>query len=390
MSDSSSVPAGRRDGNVQFFDLSAQHAGLRDELLAAMARVLDSSRFILGEEVDAFEREIAAFLGVRHAIGVSSGTDALLASLMALGVGPGDEVITTPLSFVATAAVVARLGARPVFVDVAHGGFEIDPARVAAAVGAATRAIVPVHLFGRGADVTPYLDAGAPVVEDAAQALGASLGGAAAGARGALGCFSFFPTKNLGALGDGGLVVTADDGLARVVRSLRAQGQVERHHAARVGGNFRLDALQAAVLRVKLPRVDTWTERRRAHAETYRALLAAAGVATSADEASRGRGVSLPDGGPGRHVYNQFVVRTSRRDELRAALGARGIGTEVYYPRPLHLHEAFARLGHGHGDFPHAEAAAREALALPIFPELDEAAIALVCGAITEHFLGAR
>ncbi len=369
-----------------FFDLSAQHAALRDELLAALARVVDSSRFILGEEVEALEREVAQVVGVEHAIGVSSGTDALLASLMALGTGPGDEVVTTPLSFVATASVIARLGARPVFADVERGSLCLDPARAAEVVRGATRAILPVHLFGRCVDVTAYAALGVPVVEDAAQALGASLEGVSAGARGALGCFSFFPTKNVGALGDAGMVVTADARLARITRELRSQGQRARHHAAVIGGNFRLDALQAAALRVKLPHLGAWTEARRRNARAYRALLEQAGVATSLEEASRGHGVALPDEGPGVHAFHQLVVRVARRDELQRALSAAGVATEVYYPRPLHLHDAFASLGHREGDFPEAEAACREGLALPIFPELPLAAIAATCRAIAAFF----
>ncbi len=379
----SEPPPGSR---VPFFDLTAQHAALRDELLAAMARVLDSSRFILGDEVEACERDVARAVGVAHAVGVSSGTDALLASLMALGVGPGDEVITTPLSFIATASAIARLGARPVFVDVEPDTLCLDPASARAAIGPATRAIVPVHLFGRCAALDAYLDAGVSIVEDAAQALGASLDGARAGSRGELGCFSFFPTKNVGALGDAGMVTTDDPELARKVRELRSQGQRERHHAARLGGNFRLDALQAAALRVKLPHLARWNDARRAHARAYRAHLDRAGIVTSLEAAGRGQGLALPDEGRGEHVFHQFVVRTSLRDELRAALSARGIGTEIYYPLPLHLHGAFASLGHRVGEFPNAEAAAREVLALPIYPELPGEALARVSDAVVEFF----
>jgi dTDP-4-amino-4,6-dideoxygalactose transaminase len=353
---------------VPFLDLGAQYAAIRDQVRAAIDRVCDSQRFILGPEVEALEREVADYAGARFGIGVSSGTDALLASLMALGVGPGDEVITTAYSFFATAGVIARLGARPVLVDIESHSFNIDPRRIAATITPRTKAIVPVHLFGRCADLDEVLDVararGIALVEDAAQAIGAfDQGGRRAGSISALGCFSFFPSKNLGGFGDGGMVVTSDSALADRVRLLRTHGAARKYHHAMVGGNFRLDALQAAILRVKLPYLDAWTNARRANAERYRALFKEAGLVGQA---------SLPDHVPG-HVYNQFVIRIAERDRLRPFLAERGIGTEVYYPAPLHLQECLSTLGHAPGSFPEAERAARDTLALPIFAELTEA-----------------
>jgi dTDP-4-amino-4,6-dideoxygalactose transaminase len=362
---------------VPLIDLHAQYAPLREEILAAIARVCDRQRFILGPEVEAFEREIAAYLGVRHAIGVSSGTDALVVSLMALGVGPGDEVVTTAFSFFATAGAIVRVGATPKFVDIDPVTFALDPAGVERALTPRTQAILPVHLFGLCAEMEPILALaqrrGLPVVEDACQAIGARLDGRVAGTMGALGCFSFFPTKNLSAFGDAGLVVTGDDELARRVRRLRVHGMEPKYHHREVGGNFRLDEIQAAVLRVKLPHLERWTEGRRARAARYAQLFAEVGV----------RGLTLPVEPPGRrHVYHQYVVRARRRDALRAHLTEVGIGTEVYYPVPLHLQECFAELGYGPGDCPEAEAAAREGLALPVYPELTDAQQRLVVEAI--------
>jgi dTDP-4-amino-4,6-dideoxygalactose transaminase len=285
---------------------------------------------------------------------------------MAAGVGPGDEVVTTAFSFFATAGTIARLGARPVFVDIDPGTFNIDPVAVEAAVTPRTKAIVPVHLFGLGADMGAIADiarrTGATVVEDAAQAIGATGKRRALGTIGAFGCFSFYPTKNLGAFGDAGLVVTDDDGRADALRTLRQHGMSAPYLHDAVGGNFRMDEIQAAVLRVKLPHLDRWSEGRRRNASRYRSLFAAAGLSGA---------VVLPSEIPDRrHIYNQFVVRSARRDDLRAHLAAHGIGTEIYYPHPLHLQPCFAGLGYRRGDFPRAERAADEALALPIYPEL--------------------
>lgn len=368
---------------VPLLDLQAQHAPIRAELMGAVARVCDSQRFILGPEVELLEHELAALLGASHAIGVSSGTDALLASLMALGVGPGDEVVTPTYSFFATAGSVARLGARPVLVDIDPVTFNADPAAVAAAITPRTRAILPVHLFGLAADLDPVLEAaqraGVPVIEDACQAIGARYQDRPVGGLGTVGCFSFYPSKNLSAFGDGGLIVTSDDALAHRLRLLRTHGAEQRYEHRVIGGNFRLDAIQAAVLRVKLPHLGRWTDARRRNAARYSALFRETGL--------DGAGVVLPTEPPGyHHVYNQYVVRAPRRDELRAHLASRGIGTEVYYPAPFHLQPCFASLGYAAGAFPHAEAAARETLALPIYAELTEEQQAYVVRSIAEFY----
>jgi dTDP-4-amino-4,6-dideoxygalactose transaminase len=366
---------------VPLLDLQAQYAPLRDEILAALTRVADSQRFILGPEVEALERELARQIGVGHAVAVSSGTDALLLALMALGVGPGDEVVTTPFSFVATAGSIVRLGARPVFVDIDPATFNLDPGGLAAAITDRTRAILPVHLFGLPADLDPILDeasrSGVPVVEDAAQAIGASYRGRGIGALGAFGCFSFFPSKNLGAFGDAGLVTTNDAALASRVRLLRTHGMDPKYVHRELGGNFRMDAIQAAVLRVKAPHLSAWTEGRRLNASRYVRLFRDAGL--------DGR-VVLPFEPAGRHhVFNQFVIRTGGRDGLKRHLDALGIGNEIYYPVPFHLQPCFASLGHAAGDFPHAERAAAECLAIPIYGELTPAQQQVVVDAIAEY-----
>ena len=369
---------------MPLLDIGAQHAPIRDTLVAALARVVDSNRFILGPEVEAFEREIADQLGVVDAIGVSSGTDALLVALMALGIGQGDEVITSTYSFFASAGSIARLGATPILVDVQPDTFNIDPEGVAAAINSRTRAIIPVHLFGQPADLHPIINsavtAGVAVVEDAAQAIGAVYDGHLVGSMGAMGCFSFFPSKNLGAFGDAGLVTAMSAELARTIRSLRNHGMEPKYFHRLIGGNFRLDAMQAAVLRVKLPYLDRWTEARRRNAARYRALFDSAGLTQR---------VRLPVEATNRtHIYNQFVIRVDDRDSLRTHLDARGIGTEVYYPVPFHLQECFASLGYRPGAFPNAEAAARESLALPIYGELTEAQQAAVVDAIARFYRG--
>ena len=369
---------------MPLLDIGAQHAPIRDALVAALARVVDSNRFIMGAEVEALERDLADRLGVADAIGVSSGTDALLVALMALGIGPGDEVITSTYSFFASAGSVARLGAKPVLVDVQPDTFNIDPAAVAEAVTDRTRAIIPVHLFGQPADLHPIINtavkAGVPVIEDAAQAIGAVYDGHLVGSMGAVGCFSFFPSKNLGALGDAGLVTAMTAALGQTIRSLRNHGMEPKYYHRLVGGNFRLDAMQAAVLRVKLPHLERWTEGRRTNAARYRALFADAGLTDV---------VRLPIEAPNRtHIYNQFVIRVDRRDDLRNHLDANGIGTEVYYPVPFHLQECFANLGYRRGAFPHAEAAARDSLALPIYGELTEQQQAAVVDAIARFYRG--
>ena len=359
--------ASRRMMKVPLLDLQAQYATIRPGVRAAIDRVCDSQHFILGPEVAALEQDIATFAGARFAIGVSSGTDALLAALMAIGIGPGDEVVTSSFSFFATAGVIARLQARPVFVDVEPQSFNLDPEDVGAKLTARTKAILPVHLFGRCANMRLILQLaesrGIHVIEDAAQAIGAKDElKKSAGTIGSIGCFSFFPSKNLGAFGDGGMVVTNDAGLAETLRVLRVHGGKPKYHHRLIGGNFRLDALQAAVLRVKLKYLPLWTEARRRNAQRYRGLFTQAGLLEL---------IGLPEDTFG-HIYNQFVIRCPGRDRLQIFLRERGIETEVYYPLPLHLQECFLGLGYKAGDFPRAEAAALEVLALPIYPELDE------------------
>jgi dTDP-4-amino-4,6-dideoxygalactose transaminase len=388
---------------VPLLDLEAQYRPLRDEILAAITRVCDSQRFIMGPEVEALERELAGDLDAGGAIAVSSGTDAILAVLMALGVGPGDEVVTSTYSFFATAGCVARVGATPVLVDIDPATYNLDPSAVRAALTPRTRAVIPVHLYGLCADMDPILDAaseaGVAVIEDACQAIGATYNGRQAGSMGVAGCFSFFPSKNLGAFGDGGLVTTSDEALAHEIRLLRNHGAETsgsalaaspggsgedspkplrgvsgKYFHKRIGGNFRLDALQAAVLRVKRPHLTRWTEMRRANAARYAALFAAAGLA--------GR-ITLPVEPPGRrHIFNQYIIRVPDRDRVRAFLTERGIGTEIYYPVPFHLQECFAGLGHARGDFPNAEAAADSTLALPIYGELTADQQSAVVGAL--------
>ena len=351
---------------VPLLDLHAQYAPLRAEFIEAITRVCDSQQFILGGEVSTLERELAKELEVAHAVAVSSGTDAILASLMALRVGPGDEVITSTYSFFATAGCIARVGATPVFVDIDPVTFNVNADAVGRAITQRTRAIMPVHLFGLSAEMDPILEiagaAGIPVIEDACQAIGARYRGRQTGGMGAVGCFSFFPSKNLGAFGDGGLVTTSDEALAREVRLLRNHGAEPKYFHRRIGGNFRLDALQAAVLRVKLPHLRRWTQMRRENARRYATLFREAGLV--------GR-VTLPTEPEGfTHIFNQFVIRLPNREEVRHRLAEAGIGTEVYYPVPFHRQECFAALGYPMDAFPHADAAAATSLALPIYAEL--------------------
>lgn len=357
---------------VPLLDLKAQYDTIRHEVRTAMDRVLESQHFILGPEVEALEREVAAYSRCQYGIGVSSGTDALLVALMAIDLQPGDEVITTPYTFFATAGSIARLGGKPVFVDIDPRTYNIEPAGIEAAITSRTKAIMPVHLFGQMADMDPIMEVAGRhnliVIEDAAQAIGAEYKGRRAGSIGHFGCFSFFPSKNLGGVGDGGMVTTNDSALADRVRLLRGHGARPKYYHRVIGGNFRLDALQAAVLRVKLKYLDAWTAGRQRNAERYRQLFAEAGTP-----------IELPwDAGYGRHIYNQFVIRSNRRDELMAHLKAQQIGTEVYYPVAMHLQECFADTGYHIGDFPNSESAARETLALPIYPELTEEMLATV------------
>jgi dTDP-4-amino-4,6-dideoxygalactose transaminase len=365
---------------VPLLDLQAQYRPLRAEILAAIERVCDSQRFIMGPEITSLEREMAQMLGVRHAIAVSSGTDALLLALMALDIKAGDEVITPTYSFFATAGAVARLGARPVLVDIDRATFNIDTAQAVAAITPRTKALVPVHLFGQSAEMDPLIDAASraniAIVEDAAQAIGATYKSWPLGSLGAFGCFSFFPSKNLGAFGDAGLLTAMDDGLAKRARLLRTHGMEPRYYHHLVGANFRMDALQAAILRVKAPHLDGWTEGRRANAARYRTLFRDASLLDR---------VTLPsEPADRRHIYNQFVIRVADRDGLRAHLDERGIGTEIYYPVPFHMQPCFADLGYRRGDFPNAERAAAESLALPIYSELNEAQQEAVVGTIGE------
>jgi len=395
-----------REAGIPLLDLQAQYRSIKPEIDAAVERVIESQRFILGPEVEALEAEIAAYSGCAYAIGVSSGSDALLVALMALGIRPGDEVITSAYSFFATAGAVARLGARPVFVDIDPLTFNLNPAEVDAVITERTRAIIPVHLFGQMAEMNAIMAAaqrhGVSVVEDAAQAIGSEHRGRRAGSIGNVGCFSFFPTKNLGGFGDGGMVTTNDGEIAARVRLLRNHGASPKYDHLAVGGNFRLDALQAAVLRVKLTHLDDWTRGRQANAATYCRLMQEAGVVGAAEtvwcldrgcrssncELEPSRVLVLPAEAPDkRHIYNQFVVRTGRRGQLVDWLTQRGIGTEIYYPRPLHLQQCFSALNYRAGNLPASECAARTSLALPIYPELTEEMISSVVAAISGFFL---
>jgi dTDP-4-amino-4,6-dideoxygalactose transaminase len=368
---------------VPLLDLKGQYAPLRAEIEAAIREVCDAQRFVLGPRVTELEAKLAAYSQTKHGLGVSSGTDALLLALMALDIGVGDEVITSPFTFFATAGVVARLGARPFFCDIDPATFNLDPQAVRAAIasrceqrgdrlvnratGGVVKALIPVHLYGQMADLDALLaiarQCRLAVIEDAAQAIGAALAdGRRAGSVGDVGCLSFFPTKNLGAFGDAGACVSNDSALHERMRILRVHGGEPKYYHALIGGNFRIDELQAAVLVIKLAHLDAWTAARQRNADHYDALLRAADL---------GAAVTVPARVPGyRHIFNQYVIRVQRRDELRAHLQASGVGTEIYYPVPLHAQQCFAYLGHAPTDFPEAQRAAAEVLALPIYPEL--------------------
>jgi dTDP-4-amino-4,6-dideoxygalactose transaminase len=357
--------------SVPLLDLRRQYQPLKAEFLKAIEAVCDSQALVLGPKTEAFEAAVAEYVGSPHAIGMSSGTDAELALLMALGIGAGDAVITTPYTFFATAACVARLGARPVFVDIEPRTFNIDPEKLAAALERTpnAKAIMPVHLFGQCADMAPIIELaakrGIPVLEDACQTLGARHPLGHAGAVGDAGFYSFYPTKNLGAFGDAGMVVCREGALAAKLRTIRNHGMEPRYYHSVVGGNFRIDALQSAILHVKLPHLDAWSSGRQERAAFYREEFTKLGLPVEMPvERWRDSGVA------NHHIYNQFIVRVPDRDRVRAELTRAGIGTEIYYPLPLHLQECFASLGYKEGDFPEAERAARETLALPIFPEL--------------------
>jgi dTDP-4-amino-4,6-dideoxygalactose transaminase len=367
-----------------FLDLKAQFASIRDEVLTAVTRVLESQQFILGADVKQFEDEIATKLGAKHAIGCASGTDALILALMAAEIGPGDEVITTPFSFVATAGSIAQVGARPVFVDIEPHSFGLDPQKLEQAITPTTRAIMPVHLFGLPADLDAILAIAKSkkllVIEDAAQAIGAQYNGQSVGTIGDFGCFSFFPSKNLGAAGDGGLITTNDAAMAERLRMIRVHGSKSKYFHDVQGINSRLDALQAAVLRVKLRHLDQWADRRTGRAQRYRHLF---------DEKGLARFVQYPPlaSSAFHHVYNQFTIRAQRRDELKEFLGKAGIPAEIYYPLCLHLQKAFSRLGYRTGDFPVAERTSQDVLSLPIFPELTDEQQNAVVQAIRNFYL---
>ena len=351
--------------NVSLLDLRAQYATIKDDVMTAVAEVLESQVCIGGPKIAELEKQVAKISDCAFAVGVSSGTDALLAGLMALNIGPGDEVITTPFSFFATAGSIVRAGATPVFVDIEADTFNIDPSLIAKAITPRTKAIMPVHLFGQMAEMDPILeiarDRNLQVIEDAAQSITATYRGHKSGSMGTIGCFSFFPSKNLGCAGDGGMVVTNDKAVYERLVLMRNHGAKPKYYHRFVGGNFRLDAIQAAILLVKLPLLDQWSEARRANARGYDAAFAGTQVQ---GPAIRPYNVT---------VLNQYVIRVARRDELMEHLKQNGIGSEVYYPLPLHLQECFANLGYHEGDCPKAERAAKEVLALPIYPELPEA-----------------
>jgi dTDP-4-amino-4,6-dideoxygalactose transaminase len=353
-----------------FLDLRAQFATIHDEVMQAVTQVFESQYFILGPEVKLLEDEVAAKLGAKFAVGCASGTDALILSLLSAGIGEGDEVITTPFSFIATAGSIAYVGAKPVFVDIDPVTYNIHPALLQAAITPKTRAIMPVHLFGLPADMDPIMPIARAhnlvVVEDAAQAIGSRYAGRFTGTFGDYGCFSFFPSKNLGGAGDGGMITTNDAAIAERLQMLRVHGSKKKYFHEMIGTNSRLHALQAAVLRVKLRHLDAWQQGRQDRADRYRRLFETAGLSSF---------ISVPPRPPARfeHVYNQFTIRSTRRDDLKAFLQTVGVPSEIYYPLCIHLQEAFAYLGHAPGDFPESEKASREVLSLPVYPELPDA-----------------
>jgi dTDP-4-amino-4,6-dideoxygalactose transaminase len=368
---------------VPLLDLVAQHRTIRDEMMEAVTRVFDTQQFVMGAGVEEFERAVEEYLGVKHAIGCASGSDALLLALMALGVGEGDEVITTAYTFFATTGAIMRLGALPIYVDIAYDDFNLNVELLERAITPRTKAILPVHLYGQCARMDAIMEIASkhnfPVVEDAAQAIGAEFKGQRAGTMGAIGCFSFFPSKNLGAAGDGGLMTTDDDALAAKLRILRVHGMEPKYYHHVVGVNSRLDALQAAVLKVKLKYLDQWNEARRANAARYERLFAEAGLEEI---------VTPKVHADCHHIFHQYTIRCERRDELKAFLQREGVGTEVYYPVPLHLQECFSFLGHEMGELPETERAARECLSLPIYAELTDEQQRCVVEKIAEFYRG--
>ena len=347
---------------VPFVDLSAQYQSIKTEVDKAVLALLDSTQFVLGRDVAAFEALFAPYAHSTHALGTSSGTSALHLALLAAGIGRGDDVITTPHTFIASVSAIDYCGATPVFVDIDPVSFTIDPEAIEEAITERTKAILPIHLYGQMADMDPIMAIaerhGLAVIEDAAQAHGAEYKGRRAGSIGTAGCFSFYPGKNLGAYGEGGAVTTSDDQLARTVRMLRDWGAEEKYHHVLKGFNYRLEGIQGAVLKVKMAHIERWTEARRAAAARYDDLLAGSGLEVPKQLADR------------RHVYHVYAIRTEDRASLQAHLTDQGIGTGIHYPIPVHLQQAFAELGHGRGDFPHAESAADEVLSLPMFPEI--------------------
>ena len=364
---------------VPLLDLKLQYQALKDEILPVLEQICADQAFILGPKVAECEAAVAAYCGAAAAVGVSSGSDALIIALMAEGIGPGDEVVTTPFTFFATVGAIARVGATPVFADIDPDTFNISPAALEAAITPRTKAVIPVHLFGQMADMDAIMPVARAhnlvVIEDACQAIGAEWNGRRAGSVGDYGCFSFFPSKNLGCFGDGGMVTVSDPAKAKRLAIFRNHGMDPRYYHHVVGGNFRLDALQAAVVTAKLPHLDSWTAARQANAATYDRLFAASGLP-----------VVTPPVVASRHIFNQYVIRAPRRDALLDHLQAAGIGCAVYYPVPLHLQECFASLGGKPGDFPVAEKAALEVLALPIYPDLPAGAPEAVVSAIADFY----
>jgi dTDP-4-amino-4,6-dideoxygalactose transaminase len=363
--------------NIPLLDLKAQYASIKEDVNKAIAEVLESQHFILGPKVDQCEKAIAAYSNCSHGIGVSSGSDALLACLMAENIGTGDEVITTPYTFFATVGAISRLGARPVFVDIDPATYNMDMSQVASKITKKTRAIIPVHLFGQMADMDTVMHLGEKhnliVIEDAAQAIGAEYKGRRAGSIGHYGCFSFFPSKNLGAIGDAGMIVTNDAQRGEKLKVLRGHGAKPKYYHRIVGGNFRLDAVHAAVVSAKLPHLDSWTAARQRNAKRYDHLFRQAMLP-----------ITLPVVTTDRHIFNQYVIRSTSRDELQAFLKTKGIGSEVYYPVPMHLQDCFAYLGVKAGEFPESERAAKESLAIPVYPELNDVQASYVVESIAE------
>jgi dTDP-4-amino-4,6-dideoxygalactose transaminase len=362
---------------IPLVDLRAQYLSIKSDIAAAIGRVLDTGQFVLGEEVEAFEQEFAAYQGASHGIALNTGTSALHLALIAAGVGPGDEVITVPFTFVATVAAIGYVGARAVYVDIDPATFTMDVNRLEGAITSRTKAIIPVHLYGQPADMDPILEIakrhGVKVIEDACQAHGAAYKGRPVGALGDAGCFSFYPGKNLGAYGEGGMVVTNNAAMAREIRMLRDWGQDRKYHHVLKGFNYRMEGMQGSILRVKLRHLEQWTEARRTHAADYRRLL-------------RDSGVEIPIEAPyARHVYHVYAVRTQDRATLQRTLQSNGIGTGIHYPVPVHLQPAYEDAAYGPGDFPHSERAANEVLSLPMYPELSFTNVEMIVAAVKEQ-----